>query len=75
MEFDHRKLRGRIIEKFETCEAFAAAAGYSKASLSARLNNAVHFDSEEIVQLCTPELLDIAAEEIPVYFFVPKFDK
>ncbi len=74
MAFDHSKLRGRIVEKFGTCEALAIAAGYTKSQLSARLNNTVHFDSEEIIQLCTPELLDIAAEDIPAYFFVPKFD-
>lgn len=73
MEFDFSKLRGRIIEKFGTCEAFATAAGFTKARLSARLNNAVHFDIEEIVLLCKPELLDIDANDIPVYFFVPKF--
>ena len=74
MEFDHSKLRGRIVEKFGTCGAFAETAGYTKAQLSARLTNAVHFDTDEIIALCVPDLLDIPAHEIPVYFFTPKFD-
>ena len=74
MKFDHSKLRGRIVERFGTCANFAEAAGYTKAQLTARLNNAVHFDTVEILALCVPALLDIAAHDIPVYFFAPEFD-
>lgn len=73
MPFDFSKLRGRIIEKFGTCERFAEAAGRSKNWISARLNNAVPWGADEIRDVCRSELLDISAEEIPVYFFTPKF--
>lgn len=69
MNFDHSKLNGRITEKFGSQRALAAAIGWTESKLSARLNNTVHFDSEEIVMLCAPDVLDIPSEEIPVYFF------
>lgn len=72
MEFDFSKLNGRIVEKFGTRANFAAAAGYTKSQLSARLNNLVHFPADEIYGLCTPELLDLDMSDIPVYFFTPK---
>jgi hypothetical protein len=71
--FDFRKLEGRIVEKFGTRSNFAVAAGFTNSQLSARLNNKVFFDSDEIIRLCTPELLDIPAVEIPVYFFTVNF--
>lgn len=69
MQFDHSKLLGRIIEKYGSQRALATAIGWTESRLSARLNNLVHFDSEEIVMLCAPDVLDIPCEEIPVYFF------
>lgn len=69
MQFDHSKLNGRITEKFGSQRALAAAIGWTESKLSARLNNLVHFDSEEILMLCAPNVLDIPCEEIPVYFF------
>lgn len=73
MPFDFSKLRGRIIEKFGTCERFAEAAGRSKNWVSVRLNNVVAWSGDEIHAVCQPELLDIPAEEIPLYFFSPGF--
>ena len=72
MQFDHSKLLGRIVEKFGTRAAFAAAVGLAESAVSYRLNNRVHLDSEEIVLWSSPELLDIPAEEIPAYFLTPK---
>jgi len=73
MEFDFSKLRGRIVEKFGTCAAFAAAMGFADSALSARMNNKTPWDTLEIYSACG--LLSIPCEEIPVYFFVPKFEK
>lgn len=73
MEFDFSKLRGRIVEKFGTNAAFAAAMGFADSALSARLNNKTPWDGVEIHT--ARGLLDILPEEIPVYFFMPKFDK
>lgn len=69
MSFDHSKLLGRIVEKFGSQRALAEAIGWTESKLSSRLNNAVHFDSEEIMLLCSPDVLDIPCEEIPAYFF------
>ena len=73
MAFDFSKLRGRIVEKFGTCEAFAAAMGKSKGWISLRLNNTVQWQSSEMMEAAA--LLDIPAVEIPVFFLTPKFDK
>ena len=73
MGFDFRKLRGLIVEKYGTCKAFGAAMGHSSVWVSTRLNNVVPWSSDEIAEACKPEKLDIAPEEIPDYFFTPKF--
>ena len=70
--FDFSKLRGRIIEKFGTCAAFAEAVGLPESSLSNRLNNRVQIDAEEIMLWSRPEMLDIPAENIHIYFLTPK---
>lgn len=70
MAFDFSKLRGRIIEKFGTCENFAAAMGHSKVWLSSRLNNAVQWRAAELREAA--RLLEIPEAEIPVYFLTPK---
>lgn len=67
MNFDHSKLNGRITEKFGSQRALAAHIGWTESKLSARLNNTVQFDAEEIVLLCG--VLDIPDEEIVAYFF------
>ena len=69
MSFDHSKLLGRIIEKFGSQRALAAAIGWTESKLSARLNNSVHFDTEEMALLSSPDVLDIPGEEIAAYFF------
>lgn len=71
MAFDFSRLRGRITEKYGTCEGFARAMHRSKRWLSARLNNTIHWQADDIHRAC--ELLGIPAAEIPAYFFVPKF--
>ena len=73
--FDFSKLIGRIIEKYGSRSAFAAAIGYSESALSYRLNNRIAFDIEEIYNICLPEYLDIEAQDIPAYFFTPKSSK
>lgn len=70
MAFDFSKLRGRIIEKFGSCDRFAAAMGRSKVWLSSRLNNVVQWRSAEMREAAL--LLEIPLEEIPVYFLTPK---
>ena len=67
MNYDYRKLRGRIKEKFNTQEAFAVAMGMSNGALSARLNNSTGFTQDEIFKACM--LLEIPDEKIKAYFF------
>lgn len=67
MEFNHSKLLGRITEKYGSQAALAAKIGWTESKLSARLNNKVQLDAEEIYLLSAT--LDIPTEEIPVYFF------
>lgn len=71
MQFDFSRLRGRIVEKYGSCERFARAMGRSKVWLSSRLNNAVHWRAPEMREAA--QLLDILPEEIPSYFLVQKF--
>lgn len=73
MQFDFSRLRGRIIEKYGSCAAFAANLGKSPVWLSTRLNNGVSWDLVEIVEVIAPERLDIPLAEIPAYFFVQTF--
>jgi hypothetical protein len=73
MPFDFSKLRGRIVERFGTCGNFAAAAGKTAQWVSTRLNNVVPWSADEIKAVCEPDLLDICPEDIPAYFFTPKF--
>lgn len=70
MVFDFSRLRGRIVEKFGTCDNFAAALGRSKVWLSSRLNNSVQWRADEM--RAAAEMLAIPAEEIPAYFLTPK---
>lgn len=70
MAFDYSKLKGKIREVFGTQENFAVAMLLSPVSLSAKLNNKVPFTQAEINKAC--ELLGIALEFIPVYFFTEK---
>lgn len=72
MQFDFSKLRGRIIERFGTCAAFAEAAGISTSVLSYRLDSKTYFTMPEIYRFIQPDLLDIPAAEIGVYFFALK---
>lgn len=67
MEWDYRKLRGRIKEKCETQDAFAEKLGIGRVSLSQRLNNQLEFSQAEIFHACV--ILDIPFAEIPAYFF------
>lgn len=75
MTFDFSKLRGRIIEKYGSCAAFAADINLPESALSNRLNNRVKLDSDEIILWSRPDKLDIAPEELHLFFLQQKFDK
>lgn len=67
MIFDHRKLTGRIIEKFETRNAFAYRMGISQTTLYNKLTGRTEFTSDEIRKACA--LLDIPPEDVYQFFF------
>jgi len=70
MDFDYRKLKGKIKEIFDTQDAFAKALGISNVTLSLKLNNKAEFSQKEIDK--ASDLLKIKKEEIPIYFFTQK---
>lgn len=74
MIFNYSKLKGRIIEKYETRSEFAAAIGMTDATLSSRLNNVTPFKADEIKAMCAPDILGIADKDIPEYFFTLKVE-
>lgn len=67
LNFDHRKLKGRIRECLGTDGEFASLLGISLASLSMKLRGCSEFKASEIVKICI--LLDISREELIDYFF------
>lgn len=67
MKFSYLKLRGRIIERFRTIEAFAAEIDRSKVSVSRKLNCKSSFSQGDI--LLWARALEIQESEIGDYFF------
>lgn len=65
--FNFSKLRGRIVEKYETIEKFAVAMKITATTLGRKLSGKSSFTQDEIVNAC--RLLDIPFIEIPAYFF------
>ncbi|SFR80952.1 DUF739 family protein [Anaeromicropila populeti] len=66
-QFYYNKLLGKIKEFYNTQEAFAAALGIGRVSLSQRLNNKIEFSQMEIYN--SAKLLDIEIAEISTYFY------
>lgn len=70
MNFDYRKLRASIKEKYGTQEKFAKALGIGYVSLSKRLNGALQFSQNEIKRAI--EILGLPCTSIPEFFFDQK---
>lgn len=66
----YAKLRGRIVEKFGSQSAFAAAMEWREALLSAKLNNKSEWTFPETMKAC--KLLQIPPNEAHLYFFCAK---
>lgn len=60
-------LKGRIVEKYETQERFAAALGCTPSTVTNKLKNIRDMKRTEIKRWC--ELLDIPRDKITEYFF------
>lgn len=70
MAKDFSKLIGRIVEKYGTRSAFCEAIGKNPEWLSRRLNNQTEIGSDDIILFT--EVLEIAPQDISLYFFTPK---
>lgn len=70
---NYAKLRGRIVEKFGSQSAFAAAMEWREARLSAKLNNKSEWTFPEVMKAC--ELLEIPLNEAYLYFFALRVTK
>lgn len=65
--FDTSKLRGKIIEKYGTLNAFATAMSMTPSTLSGRLHGKSYWDQSEIITAL--RLLDVDLSEVRDYFF------
>lgn len=70
MAFDYSKLKGRIVEKFETQSNFAEKMGISERSLSLKLTGKRTWKQPEICRAI--RLLDLVPDDIQEYFFKEK---
>lgn len=69
-EYDYKKLRGRIIEKYGSNKEFAEAINKKPCAISHLLNGTLRFTQEVIDEWC--KALDIVQDDIGIYFFSPK---
>lgn len=67
MAFNYSKLRGRIVEKFETQGKFAAAMGWSERTLSKKMTGKIPWKQTDIYKAIG--LLGLSIEDIQEYFF------
>lgn len=67
MESKYNKLRGRIVEKFQTQAAFAQAVGISKNAMSNKMTGKTGLSQEDMILWA--ELLDIDKQSFGEYFF------
>lgn len=67
MEFDYRKLKGRIVEKVGTLGTMAELLGVSRASMSNKLHGRSEFSHTDIIK-CV-EVLGINPDDIGEFFF------
>ncbi len=70
MAFDYSKLRGRIVEVFNTQSNFANAMGWSERTLSLKMNGMRPWKQLDICKAI--QLLNLTNEDIPAYFFTLK---
>lgn len=68
--FDYKKLRARIIEKLGSQGELSNRLGITETSFSRKMNNRVSFTAKDIIDITN--ILEIPADEIGAYFFVPK---
>lgn len=70
MSFDYRKLKGAIIEKYESQSAFAKEIGISERTLSLKINGKIAWKQNEILRAI--KALGLKNGDIQEYFFKEK---
>lgn len=68
--FDYSKLKGRIIEKYDSLSAFAEKMGVSTATISIKLTTGQAFNALTIIDWAYA--LDIDVNDYGIYFFTLK---
>lgn len=68
LQFDYRKLRGKIVEKGDTLEQFSKEVGISRTALYQKMNKDGEFTTGEMFNIC--EVLNIHVNQVGEYFFV-----
>ena len=72
-EMDYSKLIGRAAELGYSKKALAEKIGLSESHFCQKINGHYSFKQKEIREIC--EVLEIASDEIGLYFFTPKVEK
>lgn len=70
MLFDYSKLKGKIIECFNSQSVFAGEMRWSERTLSLKLSGKVYWKQPEIIKAMN--LLGLSIDDIAVYFFTLK---
>lgn len=70
MAFDYSKLKGKIVEVYETRAAFADAMNWSERTLSLHMNGKTPWKQQDIAKAV--DLLSIDPEDLTEYFFKEK---
>lgn len=70
MSFDYRKLKGAIIEKYNSQSAFAKEIGVSERTLSLKMNGKIAWKQPEIIKAI--KALNLTTDDIQEYFFKEK---
>lgn len=73
IQFDYRKLRGRIVEVYGSLSNFCDATGKNRSATSAKLSGGGSMKQEEIIQYASA--LGIGDYEYQDYFFTKKVKK
>lgn len=73
MQFDRRRLTGRIVEKFGTQREFAKAVGLPASTVSNKLTGKTKISEEDICLWSSADLLDIPTDQIGAFFCTPMF--
>ena len=67
MNYDYSKLKGRIIEKYDSQRSFAEAIGKTQTTKSFKIYGKASWNQDEIVKAI--EVLGLSKDDIVEYFF------